>query len=219
LEDFLLFSPTTYWRLFALENQELWPLHLATLLAGGALLWSICKRLHIPGRWIGPVAATVWIWVGWRFVLERYGPINWAADYLGWLYFLQAAILALLGFTGKLHFARSQDAGTAWAAYAIVIIALAAYPLLALAEGRSWETAEVFGIAPDPTVVATLGLLALTPRTLLMATLQVIPALLLIASALTLIAMDAWQGWVTLALWAAGVGAWAVPSDRTRQAL
>ena len=39
-------------------------------------------------------------------------------------------------------------------------LAIFAYPLLALArDGGTWRQAEVFGIVPDPTVVATLGVL------------------------------------------------------------
>ena len=37
--------------------------------------------------------------------------------------------------------------------------ALLAHPMLAPAFGRPWSQAEVFGLAPDPTVIATLGLL------------------------------------------------------------
>jgi hypothetical protein len=33
-EDFLLFSPRVYWRMFELHNAALWPLHVLTLAAG-----------------------------------------------------------------------------------------------------------------------------------------------------------------------------------------
>src|SRR5690606_35963579 len=38
-------------------------------------------------------------------------------------------------------------------------LAVVGYPLLALRSARGWSHAEVFGIAPDPTAVATLGML------------------------------------------------------------
>ena len=37
-------------------------------------------------------------------------------------------------------------------------------PLLTLLAGREWWQLEVFGVAPDPTVVATLGLLLAASR-------------------------------------------------------
>ena len=39
--------------------------------------------------------------------------------------------------------------------------ALVVHPLIAVLAGRPWRQAEVFGLAPDPTVLATLGLLLL----------------------------------------------------------
>jgi len=36
--DFLLFSPRTYWRLFQLANEALWPLQIPVLLIGDAIL-------------------------------------------------------------------------------------------------------------------------------------------------------------------------------------
>ena len=38
LSDFLLFAPRTYYRLFELTNEALWPAHIAALALGGAIL-------------------------------------------------------------------------------------------------------------------------------------------------------------------------------------
>ena len=45
-QDFLLFSPRTYWRLFELHNEALWPLHLLTFAIGLAI-----ERVPIPKDW------------------------------------------------------------------------------------------------------------------------------------------------------------------------
>jgi hypothetical protein len=44
---------------------------------------------------------------------------------------------------------------------ALLVAALLALPLVGSMLGRPWTQAEIFGIAPDPTVVATLGTLLL----------------------------------------------------------
>jgi hypothetical protein len=46
----------------------------------------------------------------------------------------------------------------------VLAFALVVQPFLALPFGRVWEQAEVFGVAPDPTAVATLGLLLAANR-------------------------------------------------------
>jgi hypothetical protein len=49
----------------------------------------------------------------------------------------------------------------------VFLFALVAQPLIGpLLIGRPWTQAEIFGIAPDPTAVATLGLIAAADRPL-----------------------------------------------------
>jgi hypothetical protein len=43
----------------------------------------------------------------------------------------------------------------------LFLFALLAFPLMGPLLGRSWTQAEVFGMAPDPTALATLGILLL----------------------------------------------------------
>jgi len=48
-----------------------------------------------------------------------------------------------------------------WVGVGLVVFALAAQPLIGPLAGRPWPQVEIFGIAPDPTVVATLGVIVL----------------------------------------------------------
>ena len=66
-------------------------------------------------------------------------------------------------------------------------------------------------IAPDPTAIATLGLLAVAARSRWTALACFVPALWLAVSALTLLTMGAWQGWAVLAALLAGLAARSLP--------
>ena len=57
----------------------------------------------------------------------------------------------------------------------VVLFALLAQPFVAPLFGRPWAQAEIFGIAPDPTAIATLGIVVASTR--LRWELMVIPAL------------------------------------------
>ena len=46
----------------------------------------------------------------------------------------------------------------------MIVYALAIHPLIAPLSGRPWTQAEIFGLAPDPTVIATLGVLVAAAR-------------------------------------------------------
>ena len=192
LSDFLLFSPRVYWRMFELHNETLWPLPLATLAPGIAALAFAMLRPRQSGRWIAILLAVLWAWVGWSFVWERYATINWTAAYAAPLFAIEALLLLIVGVRGSLLL----EPGGARAAGGVLLVALAlGYPLLSPLFGRPWQGAEVFGIVPDPTAIATLGFLLMAPdRAILL--LYPIPLLWCLMSGLTLWAMADAQAWV-----------------------
>lgn len=157
--DLLLFSPETYYRLFELYNLEWWPLQ-AVALALGATLWLLCRRGgERAGRAIAAILALCWLWVAWAFHDQRYASINPAADYFAWGFAVQALLLLWAGAVrGRLAPAPptrlQQRAGLGVFLFALLIV-----PLIGPLLGRSWTQAELFGVAPDPTALATLGVL------------------------------------------------------------
>jgi hypothetical protein len=120
-------------------------------------------RVRTPhrGRFIAGILALLWLWVAWSFLWTRYATINWAASWLAGLFLVEALLLIWIGVVGgRLHFAFSHSAAGVVGG-ALFLAALLLYPALAALLGRPWRQAEVFGIAPDPTVLGTLGLLLL----------------------------------------------------------
>ena len=197
--DFLMFAPRTYWRLFELQNEALWPAQWLGALLALVLVVGLWRR-HGPTLRAGALGlALAWAWVAYGFFWQRYAPINWAAGSFAWASGLQALGLLTLSF---------QHAVRATAATArhriglgLVLWALLAHPLLPLAFGRPWMQAEVIGLAPDPTAIATLGLLLgidAGPRALL-SLLRAGAIAWLLVSAATLATMGSWQAVVPLA--------------------
>jgi len=162
LSDFLLFSPRTYHRLFELYNTDLWPMHLAALAWGAAVL---VLALQGRARAAWAMLAACWLWVAWAFLLARYATINWAAPWFAAAFAIQGIVLLLASV-----FAASQEpvrVARPWArvlGIAVLLFALAVLPGLGVLQGRPWTQAEVFGMAPDPTAIGTLGALLLAPR-------------------------------------------------------
>ena len=212
LEDLLLFSPAVYWRLFALENALVWPAQPLLLAAGVLLVFGLLRGWRPSGLWLCLVLGAAWLWAGWQFVSLRYGTINWVAPMLAWGFYAEAALLAGLGLSGRLAFARHGKG--VQAGIGLLAIALLAWPVLAPLDGRPLREAEVFAVAPDPTAVATLALLALAERSWRTRLLCVVPALWLSLSALTLFMMDAWQVSAVLAALLVGLAACLVPEGK-----
>ncbi len=198
LHDFLLFSSRVYWRVFELHNEAVWPLQILTMAAGVAILILLVRPRPWSHQIISFLMAMLWIWVAWSFLWNRYASINWAAAYVVPVFLLEAALFLWTGcFQGTLRFVGSGNPSVV--GLGVVVYGVFAHPLAALIAGRSIQAAEVFGIAPDPTAIATLGIAVLVQRVGIGWFLLVIPALWCIASAVTLYALGAAESWIPLA--------------------
>ena len=197
--DLLMFAPRTYWRLFELHNESLWPMQVLTALLAlfmAVALWT--GRMGAVRVGMAMLAAC-WALVGWAFLWQRFAPINSAASAFAMGFALQAAALLVLCLAGNLRIA--HDTARRRMGMALVACAVLLHPWLAALAGRPWSQAEFFGLTPDPTAIGTLGVLLcitsshLAVRSLLAATRGV--ALIWCAiSAATLWTMGAAQGWV-----------------------
>ena len=197
--DFLMFAPRIYWRLFESINTAVWPAQL--LLVGAALawvLWFMRRGAEAAPRASAVALALCWLFVAWAFLLQRYAPINWAADAFALGFALQG--LGLLALVGGGPLQASVQPWRRAAGLGLLLWALLGHPLLALLSGRPWMQAEVFGLAPDPTAIGTLGwLLLLEGRArVLLRCLWLVPLAWCAISAATLGTMGGWTALVPL---------------------
>lgn len=190
LDDFLLFSPRVYFRMLEQHNQALWPLQVLTIAAGLALIVMVLSPSHDRNRLSFAICGVVWLWVAWSFFFERYASINWAAAYVAPLAALEGALLLWFGARGGAGGVRPGISWPAWLGVGLLVFAVLGYPLVALVEGRTAQSSEVFGLTPEPTAIATLALLAVTMgrwRLVLM----IIPLLWCALAGVTLFALQA----------------------------
>jgi hypothetical protein len=158
LSDFLLFSARTYYRLIELYNIDIWPAQSVALALGCILLAVIWRPRPGQGRFVAAILMACWIWVAWAFHWRHFVTINWAATYFAYAFAAEALLLLVFGIVGD-ELAFEPGSVTHRMGFAVVLFALFLQPLIAPLSGRGWLQAEVFGVAPDPTVVATLGIL------------------------------------------------------------
>jgi Family of unknown function (DUF6064) len=161
LSDFLMFAPRTYYRQFELYNAEVWPAQIAAIALGLAILALWRRR---DARVIAAILAGLWLWVAWAYLFSRYDEINWAAKYLAAGFVAQALLLVAVGILHRTFRPRPYADPFGAAGLALFLFALLIQPLIGPLAGRPWTQMEIFGLAPDPTVVATLGLLLAAER-------------------------------------------------------
>lgn len=200
LADFLLFSPSTYWRLFQQLNGAVWPAHIAIYGVLAGLVFAVASGWRQAGLAVGVALAVGWAIVAQLFFTSYYAPINFA---VGWIIpFAWAQAAALIILTPGLRF--EAPARLPWPPYGLVCLAIA-YPLVGYFSGRPFAQGEVAGLAPDPTAILTLGLLGLAGRGWRRLALSVFPIVWLLLSAITLHAMEITFAWALLAIVAASV--------------
>ncbi len=161
--DLLMFSARTYYRLFERYNLEWWPLQLLALALGAAVLALGWRGGERAGRISAAILAAGWLWVAWAFHWQRYAEIHLAAGGFALAFALQGSLLAWAGLSGRLAIAPAGRARRR-AGRGLLLFAWLGFPLLGPLVGRGWTQAEVFGMAPDPTALATLGVLLLAAR-------------------------------------------------------
>lgn len=145
----LAFTSEVYVSLLVQYNAAIWPAQpIAAVL--GVLAAMLARR---GSRLGAAILAALWLWTGVAWHYLSFATINFAAPAFALLFVVQGLLLLR---AGEFRFLRDRRG---WAGLAVMAFAMAGYPLLTLAVGRSWPEAAAFGVAPGPTVIFTLGLL------------------------------------------------------------
>jgi len=197
LQDFLLFSPRTYYRQFELYNLAIWPGQIVALAAGLAVLRLLWRPSERSGAEIALLLAIAWSFVAGAYFFTRYATINWIAPCYAAGFVIQAMLLVWIGVARRrLRF--TVDGTTGNVGLCIYLFALLIMPLTGPFLGRPLPQAELFGLAPDPTAIATLGLLLIAPGRHVIS-LLIIPVLWCAVSAATLWTMGSPNAWIMMA--------------------
>lgn len=185
LQDLILFSSQTYYRLVELYNIAVWPVHILSALLSIALLYLLIKRPPNHGKIVTTILLASWLWVAWAFLWQRFTSIHWISSYYALGFVIQSVLLFWAGLIKDKLCVQTSLSIQYKLGSAITVFALFVQPFVMLLAGNNWKQAELFAITPDSTVMATMGLLLLTDLKNT-AWLLVLPLLWCIVSAATL---------------------------------
>lgn len=161
----LPFTSDVFFALFETYNYAIWPVQPVAYALGLAALAAALRPGAAATRVAGTVLAAFWLWSGIFYHIGHFADINFAAPLFGAVFVLQGLLIAwtlVLRSSLTLRFARD---GAGLTGLALALFALIVYPALNILAGHGWPQMPVFGVAPCPTTIFTLGLLLmLRPR-------------------------------------------------------
>lgn len=154
VQDLLMFSAETYFRLFEGVNRRWWPVAIVGALLPLAVLVATLRR-QAPRAAVA-LLAPAWASVALLYLADGFASIHWLGPWWAAAFLLQALLwLAWLVAARPTYAAH----GPMRVAGLLLLGAAAAWPALSLALQRPLRQAEVVGLAPDATVLLALGLL------------------------------------------------------------
>lgn len=150
LQDFVMFGPQVFLRLFVRINDDLWPWQLLGLTASLLIPFLVVSN-HLLRRKLGLfLIGLAWMSSGFGFLVGYFGPINWPATWLGWAFVGQGAFLLLAVLRGALP-SRPASRPLLLLLWFLAVLAL---PWLVVGESGSWQSVAVFGVGPWVTAAA-----------------------------------------------------------------
>jgi hypothetical protein len=207
----LPFTPEQFLAVFVAYNDAVWPAQLVAYAAGLGMAFAIWRPSPWTARIVSLGLAAMWLWTGVAYHWGFFAEINQAALGFGAMFALQGGLFSDLAFQTKgLRFERTGESprGLAWA---LVFYAAVLYPLIGLWTGHRYPALPMFGIAPCPVVLFTLGVLLLAqaplPRRLV-----VVPFLWALIGGTAAFLLGVAQDWLLLA--SAGVAVYLFVRDR-----
>jgi hypothetical protein len=147
----LPFSHAQFFEVFQRYNEAVWPSQVVLTL----LALAVVALLFVPGggRWIAMILAALWAWMAIAYHLAFFLAINPAAPLFAALFLAAAAAFAW----SNLRFGWPGATRGAFG-IALIVYALAGYPLLGAMLDQRYPAAPTFGL-PCPTTLFTAGVL------------------------------------------------------------
>lgn len=147
---------------FVAYNTAIWPLQVVTYMAGiviGVLFFWPSQR---SDKGILLLLAAMWGINAVGYHMTYFAAINPAARLFGAVFLIEAVLLAIWAFRDREHLIFQPRRGVVTGAgVAMIAYALVGYPALGAWMGHSYPAVPVFGVAPCPTTIFTIGVLVL----------------------------------------------------------
>ena len=157
------YSAEAYFAFLEHYNRAIWPAQIFAMLLASVALWLVIRPSWSSSSIVGAILVVAWLWSGIVYHLVHLWTIDFAAPGFALLMTMQGLVLGGATIRGKLAI-RSRPDAFRRVAMIVAGVALVYDPVVAAFSGHGWATARVAGLAPAPTVLFTVAVLAMCER-------------------------------------------------------
>jgi hypothetical protein len=167
----LPFSRSEFLQVFADYNTAIWPLQPVAAGLGLLAIVVLYRRFAWADRLIAGILCSFWTMMAVGYQWMFFSTVNDAAHAFGILFLLAALAFFVEGVVRSRMTFDVVPGVRGWVAVLLVVYAFAVYPLIGLIVTHPYPETPLFGVAPCPTTIFTLGFLLLVrhPRPWLLA--------------------------------------------------
>lgn len=158
----LPFTVEQFFAVFAAYNTAIWPVQVLAYALGLAAVGALWSSSLTGKRVILSTLGLFWGWNGIVYQSVFFAPINPAAKGFAAVFVLQAILFAASAIArNNLRFRVRMDIRSVLG-LGLIFYALLIYELLGYAAGHGLMKGPLFGVAPCPTTIFTIGMLLMT---------------------------------------------------------
>ncbi len=203
-------STEEFFALVELYNVAYWPVQVVTFLLGvSAVVLTMTRAAH-SDRVISAILASLWLWSGIVFLVVFFGDLRPTlfgfavpgfAYASGALFIIQSTLFLYFGVVRGAVGYGSEGGPYATVGFATIVYAMIVYPVIGYITGHPLPGYPLFGSAPCPVAIFTVGMLMLTNRRMP----QIVPIIPLIWGLMGIVAVAVFTVWADVGLLAAGI--------------
>jgi hypothetical protein len=156
------FTVNEFFAVFADYNAELWPLQIVAYLVGLLIVVLLRRPSRSSDMMILWALAALWAVNGIGYHLLHFAAINPAARLFAILFIVEAALLAASPYLWRQRIIFDpRRSRVTTLGFLLMLFALIGYPALSFLAGHRYPAMPMFGVAPCPTTIFTIGVLML----------------------------------------------------------
>ena len=181
-------------------NEAFLSITVFTFLLGVLIVYLAARKSKNSSRVISAIMSFLWIWSGIVFFIIYYGPID--AEFLGltmpgvWylggiLFLIQSFLFLFFGVVkSSLSFKFSSEISSVIGAL-MIVYAMIIYPIIGFLSSYGFPRYPIFGTAPCPLTIFTVGLLQWSDREIPLV-IVVIPFIWALMGIMPVLALNVW---------------------------